>query len=464
MAVKMYYGTCSTAGDYTVKEVFVRDSEIIEGFEFQKGDALSVYFTYGNTVDNISLKIMNDSTGDEISISDDSGKLVKNKSVVLNTIEAWDNGETVIFVYTEEASGSNDNNFYWELVNGAPSTENVYGVTKLEGNANTNISTWLVSESTKDYTSALTPGLLKKFYDALKNDSNLLVQLNWYPEQTGTMLTLGTLRINDDVNNSVAIQYPLESLIEEIVRANVLSTSQILNDGEGNFPNSRVNGHFYLTNILPQTNTALFYENGGRNWVFIDANTEYENLHLRGKKGITLNVDDGNGGMAAIGTGTVSCKPKFIAQSNLQVDGATTAKGITCTGLTLNGSGAVSNNFTVNGTLKGKTLYEDGISLKNKYSGKLKIVDKLVGPITISANSACGHRYLNLREPGWQAIGVVGWNLNYASSNLNDGFQCYIWEALVYVGDQQLMYSMRNTKNAAVTINCNFRILYVKET
>ena len=48
MAVRVYYGTCSSPAGENPKQVFITDKDIIddENFQFKVGDLLSVYFFF----------------------------------------------------------------------------------------------------------------------------------------------------------------------------------------------------------------------------------------------------------------------------------------------------------------------------------------------------------------------------------------------------------------------------------
>ena len=131
MAVRTYYGTCITEADESIKEVYVSDSDLAQGtFNFEEGDLLVVFFADTNTENEPSIVVYNKDTNQEVSTSDDSGKLIKSLDIEANMANAWAAGETVIFAYTQKSI--DPGTYYWELIDGAHATTETYGDVKLD--------------------------------------------------------------------------------------------------------------------------------------------------------------------------------------------------------------------------------------------------------------------------------------------------------------------------------------------
>ena len=478
MAVKGYYGTCNTAASTQDKIVIVKDLALQDDdFTFNIGDFLIVYFTDTNLVDTPSLVIQDDDTEEEVSVSDDTGKKIKTLSIHTDAIiGAWEKGETVTFVYTANLT-EQDINYYWELINAAPSTESVYGVTKLFGNSDTSISEWLNQDDTDDYETALTPGILKKFYKLLIGDekerpgeSIPIIQLNWIPETDGTheLTPLGRLSLSTDPNGGVEINYPLMQVIQEAIGSlpeTVTRTSQLINDGEDPDPekgNSREDGKFYLTNYLPDGKSLYYnYPTGTGDeghYEFLTPGDTAGILTLRGRNGINIATDSGININAGRPNGKVTISPGLV------VDGSLITLGPASTGsLTTSGMINAQNNEIKGGQISALSQFKEGnLFLKDKYSGQLLVEVKDYNSITIDKNTHSGHLYLNISKTGYTPIGIVGFNLNYANANsTGDATWCFLWECHKYNADT-IEFSVRNTKTSKVKINARFNILYVK--
>lgn len=461
MAIKTYYGICKTVATEEVKQVEVDDLSILEdSFNFNTGDLLVVYMTYTNEVAEPRIVVSGGDTELEQSLSDDTGKAIKTRNTLVDAVGAWDDGETVIFAYTNNLSGVADNTYYWELINGAPSTETVYGVTKLFGNEDMSIAEWMDTDTDTDLTTALTPIMLKRFYKLLTGDEEEedpqiapLVGLNWIPNGTGDLSTLGMLSLNTS-GRGINITYPLTKAVQDIANplitgAMVKRTSQLTNDGPPS--GSTGAGYPYITTRMATATTLyagsvpfLNTSDGTNNKLSIGSNS------LQG-----MNINGGSGKVVTIW-------PNVKINGPLETTGNLKTAYITCTGINSTGNIQLNNKQLVTtGTIKAGVFEEGGTALKNKYSGKLwtRLVKK--ENLTINANSQTGHLYIDLAYSGWTPIGIVGFNLNYANaSSTGDATWCHLWEQSITGG--KLEFAIRNHKNAKVKIHAWFYILYVK--
>lgn len=462
MAVKTYYGTCTSAATASEKVVVIKSEEVTpNGFAFNEGDLLTVYFTESNEAENPSIVISNNSAEQAVSISTDSGKEIKTRNIQVDAVGAWDAGETVIFAYT--GTTGNDNVYYWELVNGAPSTEEIYGVTKLFGNSNTSVSEWLSLSDPSDYTKALTPGVLKKYHKLLTGQASEekqefpTLKLTWFPSESipegSTMTQLGLLALMDDKNQGIEITYPIEQMIDQKVAAvNKTSTNEFINNGPGNFPeNVTTDGGFYITNVLP-SNKSLYYADTPNNYAFLVPKQDTtNNLVLNSPANITLNGTNGT-----------------VVNNGLTLNGALNTKGNTITAGAINSgkitaSGAIdagANQIKTTGRLDGKTIYENGTSLNTKYSGKLLVRRLTYKNISISKGGGTPHLYQPVAYSGYTPIGVVGINLDQVNTSQDASF-CHLWEWSLKSNNVE--FAIRNYKNRAVKINAIIDVLYVKD-
>lgn len=467
MAVNVYYGSCVTPAATPIKVVNISSSEVTTNdFSFEIGDLLVVYFTDTNEADSPSIVINNEDTEQEVSTSDDSGKFIKINSVkeIEDPIGIWDAGETVIFAYTSNIT-QNDNTYYWELIDAARATEEVSGVTKLYGTANTDVSEWIADDlEPADFDKALTPGILKKFYGLLigkhedpepepgpgpgPEPSFPTLHLTWFPEDDQQeLIKLGTLSLNSDKEQGITINYPLDQRIEDKIHNKISKTSDLFNDGhaDDDTDSEKEDGGFYITNIIP-SDRSLYYSSSPTPYAFLIPNSN-ESLVLNSKDKIQLNG----------ATGTIVANGLTV-NGGITSTGAVNSGGINSTGI-INANG---NKIVTTGELRGGTIYENNFSLREKYSGSLwrRIIE--VKKISINANESSGHKYINLGYSGWTPIAVAGFNLNYNQDrDTGAATWCHLWECSI-TGNNQLEYAIRNHKNKKVVINAVFHILYVR--
>jgi len=449
MASKVYHGTCATTAATQVKVVKINNEQVLqENFSFEIGDLLVVYFQYTNEAENPRIAIYNDDTDQEVSTSNDNGKAIKTKSVEADAIVgAWDNGETVIFAYT--ANINNDNNYYWELINGAPSTTSIYGVTKLFGTNSTIISDWLHSELTEeDFKTSLTPGILKKFYNLLISDEEEggltpTIKLTWFPSiDTGTMEELGTLSLTTSKEDGIKINFPLTEFIK-----NKLHTSDLTNDGE-----YAGDGYKFISNATTK-GTSFYYKDGSDVFRYMSPYNDNGQFSIRAKSSLWL------GGLGEEG----EFRGTYI-DGIRNTAGEMTGKGL----LTVYGDIVTKEVAGSKGTITSAgNIKENGSWLKDKYSAKLVVESRICKGISIAKNSSTTHLYVGkkaLAKDGYKPIGIVGFNLDYNRSNYkNDATGCFLWECHLVNGGTEIQYAIRNTKNVNVVINATFKVLYVKD-
>lgn len=447
MAVSVYYGTCTTIDSTPQKVVRIKDSEITTNdFDFGMGDLLVVYFSNLNTADTPSLVIINGDTEEEVSTSNDSGKFIKIKSIeeIEDPTGLWDSGETVIFAYTKNIS-NNDNNYYWELIDAARASEVISGVTKLYGNANTNISEWLAGTlKEEDFNKALTPGILKKFYQLLigkeeEQGSASAIQLNWVPSITDQELTnLGKLSLSVEEGSGIDINFPLDSYIDGRIGTKISKTSDIINDGpDPTKANKTANGQFYITNVIPE-DKSLYFKKGNNNVFFLQPNSDSNNCVLRGQNRLILQ-----------GQGDGVYVEKYVNDTHLP------------TLFSVLGNIRTTNNGTI--TAAGK-MYEKGEALNQRYCGAYKIKTVTTPAFTMAKNTQSGHRYINAsKETGFSPVGILGVNLNYAGNDTGDATWCFIWEYSLNRSTGQIQYAVRNTNTTkTVKIEVVFTVLYFR--
>lgn len=478
MAVKVYYGKCTSASDVPNKAVVVPE---IDENTLQEGDLLVVYFSQNNTASEPKIVIYNDTPQNQDSIASDEGRFVKTNDIDIHAAEIWEAGETVIFCYTLETDniGGNSNTYYWELVEGAPATTDVYGVTKLADVGDNNFTDWIAAAA-DDETTAVTPAILSKLYNLLiggEEEEEGLAPSGWEPAREAENPTLlGTLTV---VGQPFEITYPLEDEVIRIVGDIPDRTSDLINDGEG------VEGLPFITKYIPDD---LFFTNGSGLYIsgndtsvapYITLNDSNNKTLLKGVSGIKLD-------------------------SPTEVTGVLNTKNIVTTG-TLSATG----NIISEANIKGVTLYEDNVSLINKYSRKLMVKRYLSPIITLNPNNASSnkggiirvndsetgdgthwkrnglgtnHLYVvksdydtllgSSQKDNWEPIGIVGYNID-GTSDGNTSYSdtaryCHVWEMHLWPADSTdsygragtIEYSLFNTMPTTARVVINIYILF----
>ena len=415
---KNFYGYCTNYDNNSMAyQVIVQDVDITN---IARGDLLTVFFALAQeNGPNIRLKLYLNDTEHEIEIADGTGTFVKTLDVDTDGIdEAWQSGETVIFVYTKKGD---EDLFYWELVDSAPATTDVYGVVKLFNKENLDN---VLNGSTDYDDEALTPAILKELY----------YSLIWEPaEENGE--TLGYLSLNNGTN-SVEITYPLEDKIQEAMSTiqNITHTGQLINNGNGG-------GSGYETDTAEPFITKMVPEN----------------LYFNNNQGLANN--GGNPKLKLNDTGIQIVTP-------LTVSGATQINNsLTTTGHISAGAAKIVTGGEINGgTFKGGTIYEGGVSLVNKYSKKLEVFSYNTGDIPIEKNASSGHKTVSIAKENYRALGCVGYNVNDKSGRSPAHFDpnyANVWECYL-TNSTTLQYCIYNISSSKININMTVYILYVR--
>ena len=413
MAVRTYYGTCITEADESIKEVYVSDSDLAQGtFNFEEGDLLVVFFADTNTENEPSIVVYNKDTNQEVSTSDDSGKLIKSLDIEANMANAWAAGETVIFAYTQKSI--DPGTYYWELIDGAHATTETYGDVKLD--------------NTED------------------------IELQWEPGTTPieTDDVLGTLGLNNGTN-SIEITYPIQTLInEKFATIPVINyTGQLINNGNGGGVGHETETSEPFITRIPADN--IYFANGN---------------------GIKYGTPDGsNPSSVILNSDRVTITPALNVNGGATFSNrAVVSNG----GIGITGDSTITGNLTVNGSGKGiiyalGEIYEGGTAqenrLVNKYSKKLKTESFNDKTGSIDPQTSCGHKYVNIAQSGWTPLGIVGYNINYNGTNSSDPRYANLWECSLYSKNtNQIQYCIFNTAsgNRKIDVNISFTVLYVK--
>lgn len=476
MAKKVYYGTCKSGSGEEQKKVYVPDIEIINNkFNFEEGDLLTVFFAQKNDVDTPSIVIYNQDPEQESSTTIDSGKYIKTLDVEAGLTDAWDAGETIIFVYTQQDTSDV---YYWELVDAAHATTTIYGNTKLFDVAN--LEELLVSETVREEYSelALTPVALKKFWDLIQPTSSeesgdqddqgdqgdqqqpvIQYGLQWFVSEdipADTLDVLGTLTLTEE-DKGVKITYPIKALIEQYIPEikTITHTGQLYNNGNGAIDNPvDETTEPFITRMVP--NNLYFNSDNGLYYIY---NTNGQSasvprIILNDQNNKIMIGDSNDNNLVGIWLG----KPT-------QINGNASIYG----NLATSGSITANNNSEIltGGNLRGGTIYEGGISLINKYSRILKIEIKNSPDFTIAKGSHIKGDF-GVNESEWKPLGLMGYNItNSANGGQNASF-CLPFSMMFYekIGDTyspHVRYEIRNiNSNNAAKVYVQFCILYVK--
>ena len=456
---KNFYGYCTSysEGAYNVN---VQDKDIKN---ISRGDLLTVFFAIAQTEgESIRLKLDFNDTEQEMSTADDAGIFIKTLDIETKGLDqGWDSGETVIFCYTQREQGQEH---YWELVDAAPATTEIYGVTKLF-DVNNLEKVLGGDESYND--DVLTPETLKKFFDKLKGEEeeeqpSSLIGLKWEPNsEIQDNEFLGTLSL-DNGSTPISIKYPLTQTIQ-----NFLSefnekeyTGQLINngngDGSGTEEGKSLSGEPFITRMIPNnlyfpSNTGLYYNSG--NSISLNGNASDEAQRI-----ILNNVPDDsiNENFLLLGCGNVT---KVKINPGLDVNG-----GIDFDTNLRSTSGTIdagSNIITTTGGIKATTFYENNVSLIEKYETKLKSYYTKVTYVKFNNGDSI---IINLdvdasRTEGYSPIRVVGYNIsNY--NGTTGASNCYVFSIALY--GNRVRYNIRNSDKKARWIQIETLVLYRK--
>lgn len=476
---KNFYGYCTSysEGAYNVN---VQDKDIKN---INRGDLLTVFFAIAQTKGkSIRLKLDFNDTEQEMSTADDTGIFVKTLDIETKGLDqGWDSGETVIFCYTQRGQGPEH---YWELVDSAPATTKIYGVTKLFDVNNLE----KVLGGDENYNDdVLTPETLKKFFDKLKGEEeeeqpSSLIGLKWEPNsEIQDNEFLGTLSL-DNGSTPISIKYPLTQTIQ-----NFLSefnekeyTGQLINngngDGSGTEEGKSLSGEPFITRIIPDnlyfsSNTGLYYDSG--NSIPLNGNASKEAQRI-----ILNNVPDNsiNENFLLLGCGNVT---KVKINPGLEIAGNTNITGkLTTTGTIDASSAQIKTLGDVKGaTLHGNIIYENTTNgfkpLSQIYSKELftvthKISNIKIGKATYKTNqeflvpTTCKINGVNI---SCRPLGVVGYNISTPTNGYGASY-CMLFALMFYEkkGDEykpRVIYNVRNTHTTKeVTVDLELKILY----
>ena len=238
----IYYGTCAVEANVQIKKVIVPAITTGENGVNQliAGDLLVVLFKYGNTCDSPKIVIGNGDSTNEITITSDEGIAIKVKAEEISLAEAWVNGETKIFVYTQSIA---DSTYYFEMIGSVKGDSNIFGNVKVVDDSTVTGSNIAISPIGARTLLTETAGLT----------------LNWdspfTPGSTNALLgTLSILKGQEIVASGIPIYYPLQ----EIPTINY--TNQLRNNGpkaDGTLNNDVGVGMPFLTKHIP--GNVIFY-------------------------------------------------------------------------------------------------------------------------------------------------------------------------------------------------------------
>lgn len=430
MAKRVYYGTCKSGSGETNKKVYVPDIEIINNkFNFEEGDLLTVFFAQKNDINAPSIVIYNQDPEQESSTTIDRGKYIKTLDTEAGLKDAWNAGETLIFAYTQQGiSGT----YYWELIDAAHATTDVYGSTKLFNLINLN--NLLEGSYTGDAENeALTPAALKKFYDLLNGedlDSDLGLQ--WMPDESISEYetqSLGKLSLSNSTEG-IEITYPINALIQERIPTVPTHTGQLVNNGNGGGEGHETDASEpFITREVPNN---LYFVNG--NGLKIGNPNSSQSC-------ITFNSD----------------KTVIDAATGIQLQKPTS----------INGTLTATGNISTSAYVYGGTLYEGKVpntnnwwSLRDKYSAKLAVFSQNTGDFKVGTNNTIKHKTLSISKSGYVPIGVVGYNINYSGKGTVDARYANLWECFII--NNSVQYDVYNLHSKEININITFYILYAR--
>lgn len=465
MAVRTYYGTCTTASGESEKKVYVPDLDLTagnNGFNFQEGDLLVVFFAQTNTVSEPSVVVYIQDPEVETSTTSDIGKYIKSLDVQADMENAWAAGETVIFAYTQQSTSET---YYWELIDANHASIETYGDTKLFDDDNLNSLLAGTYDGEEDI--ALTPNTLKKFYDLLQGqEDESPLGLKWTPYEEGEAQNLGVLSLSND-SNGVMLTYPIEAKIQEYINQNptITHTGQLVNNGNGGGEGHELDeAEPFITRIIP--NDLYFGNEKGLYYNTPESNP----LQPR----IILNDSENRISIGDTGLGIILKQPTQVV-GNLDVKGiiSTKSDGPYDSEDTeqLNPLPISDTRITTNGIIE-----EQNTPLNERYGPLYKVLTKidtnipLIGKNKSASRDGSPHLRLMIHETGWKAIGVVGYNVSWdqkVNSGGAAGDQAFtlLWENhCVRVNNiDYVNFAIRNLRDSDIKVNITFWILYQKE-
>lgn len=480
MAKRVYYGTCKSGSGEEQKKVYVPDIEIIDNkFNFEEGDLLTVFFAQKNDVDAPSIVIYNQDPEQESSTTIDGGKYIKTLDVEAGLADAWDAGETVIFVYTQQDTSDS---YYWELVDAAHATTTIYGNTKLFTITDDNdFKEWITNDNISGPDDvAMTPYMLKRFYKLLKTaqddqqEEDILLGLKWTPADYGSLETqpLGTLSFGID-GSAVTIDYPIQQIIQQYITNNPLitHTGELYNNGNGSTESAvDESAEPFITRMVPNN---LYFNNGnGLYYIYTTPATiwwgwqEIPNPNA----GQTISIpriilNDSNDKIAIGGDSNDDGLKGILLGKPTQINGNTSIYGDIAT----SGNIQANNNKTIytGGNVKGKVLYEQcngdintGKPISQIYSKILVTKIKNTSNFTIAKGKHIAGDF-DVKESNLKPIALAGYNITNQTSGGQNASFCLPF-AMILKDDGVIRYEIRNVNsNSDAKVFVQFRILYV---
>lgn len=252
--------------------------------------------------------------------------------------------------------------------------------------------------------------------------------LTWEPISSENLDTLGTLTCNEA---SIDITFPLETTIRSYIPniQQVERTSQLINNGG---PDDE--GEPFITKYVPED----LYFNNSRGLSYVDSN---DNVHPY----IILNDE--------LDRLVIGDNSENSALNNIYLKNATIVDG---------------HFFVVNDHIvSAKRYLEDNVFLDRKYSTILEVLHYTTSAITIPVNEfepkphPHQESLASLVGNEYEAIGIVGYNLNYAGEDINDASYGNLWECHLIddSGTPKIEYSIRNLRNTPIVLTAIFDIL-----
>lgn len=258
--------------------------------------------------------------------------------------------------------------------------------------------------------------------------------LTWEPISSEILDTLGTLTCNEA---SIDITFPLETTIRSYIPniQQVERTSQLINNGG---PDG--GGEPFITKYVPED----LYFNNSRGLSYVDSN---DNVHPY----IILNDE--------LNRLVIGDNSENSALNNIYLKNATIIDG---------------HVFVVNDHIvSAKRYIEDNVFLDRKYSTILEVKLHTSPIMTIGVGQfgpdPLNHPYreslATLLGNDYEAIGIVGYNFDFAGEDINDASYGNLWEChLVEVNEvPHIEYSIRNLRNTPIVLTAKFDILCRKK-
>lgn len=484
MSNQVYFGKCISSGSSNQKTVYMKEmperfneGDLLAVFFTNRNTAStpSIVFKVGSTQQEVSVA---DDEGiliksHDVDVEKDglwgNGETVlfcfvkrpnENINTQNNESEGNENENAGDNTTSEEEPKSNGV-IYLEIIGKLQASEDDYGIVKLNGiTADETLEDWLKrDEAADDYKAAINTATVKALIKALfaiqdedeEEEQPISFGLQWIrnPALTEELFPLGDLSLGNS-STSVSIGIPKNLITQEQIQY----TGQLINNGmdgthnpdEENYPVEP-----FLTRHIPND---LFFEPGdeitpaqtpraylpGHGIALEGADLTRIKPKEGGAEGETEEKNEAtipyhirfDKDKLVLGHNDSADFHKVIIRPALKIEGPTQASGIIDADSEINGKkiygGSLKPSWSE--TAYGKAtivsegdIYEKNDLLKNRYSGKLKVVLAYSGndsttndPITITKDTF--HRFKISYTPGsnWRPIGIVGYNIDSATT------------------------------------------------